>query len=82
MSSIVISEMMLTYLMEYAVDAWERSSGNLEIFDDTIINKNQSIEQDGLGGISLGELGNPRTLWPLVSPCQTISFSISRIRSF
>ena len=68
--------------MEYAIDAWERSIGNREKFDDNIRNKHQLIEQDDLGGISLGELGNPWTLLALVSPCQTISLSISQIRSF
>ena len=68
--------------MEYVVDAWERSIGNLEKFDDNIRNKHPLIELDDLCGISLGELRNPRTLKALISLYLTISLSISWIRSF
>ena len=71
---IVISEMMLTYVMEYVVDAWERSIGNLEKFDDIIRNKHRLIEQDNVGGISQGNLA-------LISLCLTISLFLELSRS-
>lgn len=55
-----MTEMLLTYLMGFTIDAWERSIVNQEKFDNNVRNNHQLFELDNLDGISLGELRTPR----------------------